>query len=341
VLTPTRGGNLSNRHKVIRNLGRIALCSAAALASAAPCAAPAPDYPDKPIRVILPGPPGGGADLLARLLSPALTASLGRTFIVDNRPGAGGLLGMDIAAKASPDGYTIVLGNSGPNAVIPGMRKTMPYDAVRDFIPVSLVASTVNLLVVHPSSAAKSVAELIQLARAKPQQLTFASGGSGQASHLAGELLKVNARIDVVHVPYKGSGPALADLLGGRVSFMFANIPSAMPQVAAGKLRALAVTSAKRSKLVPQFPTMAESGLPGYESVQWYGVLAPAKTPASIVSRLNAEIVKAVRAAPMQAQLAKNGFDAIGSTSSEFSAYIRAELAKWKSVIAAAGLAID
>ena len=305
------------------------------------CAFGADSYPDKPIRMILPGPPGGGADLLARMLGQKLSDSLGAAVIVDNRPGAGGLLGMDLAAKALPDGHTLVMGNSGPNAVIPSMRKTMPYDPIRDFTPISLVASTVNLLAVHPSTPAKSVSELIQLAKSKPGELTFGSGGSGQASHLAGELFKLSARIDIVHVPYKGSGPALIDLVGGRISFMFANIPSAMPQVSAGKLRVLAVTSAARSKLVPQLPTMSESGLPGYDSVQWYGVLSPAKTPDRIVSRLNAEIVKALRTTELHEQLTKHGFDGVGSTSREFSDYIKAELKKWKKVIVAAGITAE
>jgi len=305
------------------------------------CVFSADSYPNKPIRMILPGPPGGGADLLARMLVRKVSESLGVTLIVDNRPGAGGLLGMDLAAKAAPDGYTLVMGNSGPNAVIPAMRKSTPYDPITDFVPISLVASTVNLLVTHPSTPAKTVSELVQLAKAKPGEFTFASGGTGQASHLAGELFKLGAGIDVVHVPYKGTGPALADLLGGRVSFMFANIPSVMPQAASGKLRVIAVTSAKRSKLVPLLPTMSESGLPGYDSVQWYGVLSPAKTPPAVVTRWNEEIVKAMRTPDLQEQLTKNGFDPVGSTPKEFATYIKAELAKWKKVVMAAGITAE
>lgn len=318
-----------------------ALAAASVAASAAVHAAATPEaYPTKPIRMVLPGPPGGGADLLARILSQKLTGALGRTIIIDNRPGAGGLLGMDIAAKASADGYTIVMGNSGPNAVIPVMRPT-PYDPVRDLAAVSLVASTVNLLVVHPSTLAKSVKDLIEYARGKPGELTFASGGNGQASHLAGELFKLNAKVDVLHVPYKGSGPAVADLLAGRVSFMFANIPSVMPHANAGKLRVLAVTSARRSRLLPQLPTMAESGLPGYESVQWYGVLGPAAMPRHVVTRLNTDIVNALKAPDVQDALEKNGFDAIGSTPGEFAAYIRAELEKWRKVVVAAKITAE
>lgn len=298
-------------------------------------------FPSKPVRMILPGPPGGGADQLARILGQRLSNVFAQPVIIDNRPGAGGMLGMDLASKATSDGYTLVMGNSGPNAVIPNLYKKIPYDPVKDLAPVSLVASTINLLVIHPSVQANSVSELIRLAKAAPGRLAFASGGNGQASHLAGELFKLTAQIDILHVPYKGSGPAVVDLIGGRVAMMFANIPSSMPQVSAGKLRALAVTSAKRSKLVPEVPTMSESGLAGYESIQWYGVLAPAGVPRSVLAYLNTEIVKAVKAADMQAELAKRGFDPVGSTAGEFKDYIRSELAKWKKVVDAAGIGID
>lgn len=301
-------------------------------------AAAADSYPAKSVRVILPGPPGGGADRLARILGQRLSDAWGQPVIVDNRPGAGGLLGMNLLAKATPDGYTIIVGNSGPNAVIPNLRKDVPYDPVRDLAPISLVASTTSLLVVHPSVKAQNVAELISLAKANPGKLTFGSGGNGQASHLAGELFKVSAGIDLLHVPYKGSGPAVVDLVGGRITMMFANIPSSMPQVKAGKLRALAVTSAKRSRLVPDLPTIAESGLPGYETIQWYGVLAPAGTPHEIIGRINADIVKILGNPEMQALLTKQGFDPIGSTPAGFADYIQNELAKWKKVIAAAKL---
>lgn len=301
-------------------------------------AAAADSYPAKSVRVILPGPPGGGADRLARILGQRLSDAWGQPVIVDNRPGAGGLLGMNLLAKATPDGYTIIVGNSGPNAVIPNLRKDVPYDPVRDLAPISLVASTTSLLVVHPSVKAQNVAELISLAKANPGKLTFGSGGNGQASHLAGELFKVSAGIDLLHVPYKGSGPAVVDLVGGRITMMFANIPSSMPQVKSGKLRALAVTSAKRSRLVPDLPTIAESGLPGYETIQWYGVLAPAGTPHEIIGRINADIVKILGNPEMQALLTKQGFDPIGSTPAGFADYIQNELAKWKKVIAAAKL---
>lgn len=292
-------------------------------------------YPYKPIRIILPGPPGGGADLLARVLGQRLTTDLGKTFVIDNRPGAGGMLGMDLAAKAAPDGYTIVMGNSGPNAVIPNLVKNVPYDPIKDFSPISLVASAANLLVVPQSVQANSVSDLVLLAKTKPGQMTYASGGNGQASHLAAELFKLMAGINVIHVAFKGSGPAVLDLVGGRVDMMFSNIPSAMPQVNAGKIRALAVTSAARSKLVPKLPTMAESGVPGYESTQWYGLLAPAKVPVSIVNTLSTKVSIAVKAEEINSVLFKQGFDPIGSTQAEFVAHIRKELVKWKQVIEA------
>ena len=300
--------------------------------------APAAPFPEKPVRVIVPGPPGGGADLLARLLGAKLSVTLAVPVVIENRSGAGGLLGTELAARATPDGYTLIVGNSGPNAVLPALLKNIPYDPLRSFAPVSLLASTVNLLVVHPSLATTTVAELVALAKAKPGQITFASGGSGQSSHLSGELFKLQAGIDVVHVPYKGSGPAVLDLVAGRVSMMFGNIPSVMPQVTAGRLRALAVTSAKRSKLVAQLPTMAEAGLAGYESIQWYGVLAPAGTPGAVVRQLHVALVAAINAPELQEQLYKQGFDAIGSSPAEFAAYLKVELEKWKKVVAAAGI---
>lgn len=298
-------------------------------------------FPYKPIRIILPGPPGGGADLLARVLGQRLTTDLGQTFVIDNRPGAGGMLGMDLAAKAAPDGYTIVMGNSGPNAVIPNLVKNVPYDPIKDFSPISLVASAANLLVVPQSVQANSVSDLVQLAKSKPGQMTYASGGNGQASHLAAELFKLMAGINVIHVAFKGSGPAVLDLVGGRVDMMFSNIPSAIPQINAGKIRALAVTSAVRSKLVPKLPTMAESGVPGYESSQWYGLLAPAKVPGTIVNTLATKVSIAVKAEEINSVLFKQGFDPIGSTQSEFGDHIRKELAKWKKVIEAGKISAE
>ena len=298
-------------------------------------------YPYKPVRIILPGPPGGGADLLARVLGQRLTTDLGQTFVIDNRPGAGGMLGMDLAAKAAPDGYTIVMGNSGPNAVIPNLVKNVPYDPIKDFSPISLVASAANLLVVPQSVPANSVSELVQLAKSKPGQMTYASGGNGQASHLAAELFKLMAGINVIHVPFKGSGPAVLDLVGGRVDMMFSNIPSAIPQINAGKIRALAVTSATRSKLVPKLPTMTESGVTEYESSQWYGLLAPAKVPKPIVNTLATKVSIAVKAEEINSVLFKKGFDPIGSTQSEFSDHIRRELAKWKKVIEAGKISAE
>lgn len=298
-------------------------------------------YPTKPVRVILPGPPGGGADFLARVLGQRLSADLGQTFVIDNRPGAGGMLGIDLAAKAAPDGYTIVMGNSGPNAVIPNLVKNVPYDPIKDFSPISLVASAANLLVVNPSLQVNSVSELVQLAKSKPGQLTYASGGNGQASHLAAELFKLIAGIDVIHVPFKGSGPAVMDLVGGRVNMMFSNIPSAMPQINAGKLRALAVTSEARPKLVPKLPTMVEAGIPGYVSTQWYGLLAPAKVPGTIINTLSGKVSIAIKAEEINSVLSKQGFDPIGSTQGDFGDHIQKELAKWKKVIEAGKIGAD
>ena len=233
------------------------------------------------------------------------------------------------------------MGNSGPNAVIPNLVKKVPYDPVKDLSPISLVASAANLFVVNPSVQANTVSELVQLAKSKPGQLTYASGGNGQSGHLAAELFKLIAGINMIHVAYKGSGPAIFDLVGGRVDMMFSNIPSMMSQVNAGKLRALAVTSSSRSKLVPNVPTMAESGAPGYESTQWYGLLAPAKAPNAILSLLSSKVTVAVKSEEINSVLFKQGFDPIGSTQVEFRDYIQKELAKWKKVIEAGKISAE
>jgi tripartite-type tricarboxylate transporter receptor subunit TctC len=251
------------------------------------------------------------------------------------------MLGMDLAAKSTPDGYTIVMGNSGPNAVIPNLVKKVPYDPVKDLSPISLVASAANLLVVHPSVQANSVSELVQLAKSKPGLLTHASGGNGQSGHLAAELFKLIAGINMIHVPYKGSGPAILDLVGGRVDMMFSNIPSLMPQMNAGKLKALAVTSSSRSKLVPNVPTMAESGAQGYESTQWYGLLAPAKAPNAILNLLSSKVAVAVKSEEINSVLFKQGFDPVGSTQAAFRDYIQTELVKWKKVIEAGKISAE
>jgi len=295
-----------------------------------------PAYPQKPIRLVVPFPPGGGTDILARLFGQKMSETLGQQIIIDNRGGAGGTLGTDIAAKAAPDGYTLIL-VSGSHAINPGLYQNLPYDSVNDFAPITQIATSPGILVVNPSLPVKSVKDLIALARAKPGQINYASAGSGTPPHLAGELFKVMAKIDMVHVPYKGNAPAFTDVIGGQVSLIFPTMPSAMPFIKSGKLRPIAVTSAKRSPAAPDIPTIAESGLPGYEATSWYGILAPARTPPQIVARLHEVLVSVIGAPDMQDKLAAQGLDPVGNTPQQFAAVIKSEIAKWAKVVKASG----
>jgi len=318
---------------------RPALRYAGCLAAVLQCTAVAqaqPTYPQKPIRLIAPFAPGGGTDILARLFGQKMSETLGQPVIVDNRGGAGGTIGTDIAAKAPPDGYTLIL-VSGSHAINPGLYRKLPYDSVNDFAPITQIATSPGILVVNPSLPVKSVKDLIALARAKPGQINYASAGSGTPPHLAGELFKVMAKIDMVHVPYKGNAPAFTDVIGGQVSLIFPTMPSAMPFIKSGRLRPIAVTSAKRSSAAPDIPTIAESGLPGYEAISWYGILAPARTPPQIVARLHEVLVSAIRAPDMQDKLAGQGLDPVGGTPQHFAAVIKSEIAKWAKVVTASG----
>jgi len=258
--------------------------------------------------------------------------------VVENRGGAGGNVGTEAAARAAPDGYTILMGNVAPNAINVSLYRNLPFDPVADFAPVSLVAATPNLLVVHPSTAARTVKDLIALARARPGTLNFASAGNGSSSHLAGELFRVLAGAEIVHVPYKGAGPAMLDVLSGQVQLYFATLPAALPHVKSGKLAAVAVTSARRSPALPDLPTVAESGVPGYEASTWYGVLAPARTPASAIERLHGDIVKILAQPEFRERLQAQGFDLVGSSPEAFRAAIRSEIAKWGRVVRDAGI---
>lgn len=295
-------------------------------------------YPTKTIRMIVAYPPGGGTDIVGRLIAQKLTDSLGQTVVVDNRGGATGNIGTELAAKAAPDGYTLLMGNVAPNAINVSLFKQLPYDPVKDFAPVSLVAITPNLLVVHPALPVRTVKDLVALAKAKPGTLNYPSAGVGSSSHLAGELLRSLAKVDIVHVPYKGGGPALIDLLSGEMQIMFATMPAAMPHVKTGKLRPVAVTTAKRSQTLPELPTIAEAGVRGYEASTWYGLLAPAGTPQPVITRLHDEVVRALNTPDMRAKFASQGFEAAGTTPAEFGAYIKSEIAKWGKVIRDAGI---
>ena len=321
-----------------RFTGFAARVAVAALAFTAACAA-AQGYPAKPVRFVVPYAPGGSTDTLARTIGVKLTDLLGQQVVVDNRPGASGNIGMDIVAHALPDGYTIVLGYIANLAIDPSLYAKMPYDPVRDFAPITELASSPNVLVVHPSVPVTSFKDL--LAKAKQGQFNFASAGVGSVGHLTGELLNQMAGIRMVHVPYKGSGQAVTDLLGGHVQLMFSGFSSTLPHIKAGRLRALAVTGAKRSPAAPDVPTIAESGFPGFEATAWYGVLAPAKTPKPVVSRLHNEIVKVLQEPDVKNRLTGLGFEIVGSTPEQFSAYIKSEITKWAKAVKASGAKPD
>ena len=269
---------------------------------------------------------GGGNDNVARLVGKHLSDSLGQPLVIDNRPGAGGALGAEVAAKSAPDGYTLFLGGVGSHAINPNLNERLPYDAVRDFAPVALLASAPLVLVVHPSVPADSFKAFVALARSKPGQLNYASNGNGSSSHLAAVMFDFMAGADMVHVPYKGLSPALADLLSGRVQLMFSSVVAILPHVRAEKLKGLAVTGGKRLPSMPNLPTVAESGLPGYEASSWYGVLAPAGTPREIVARLNAELVKALEQPEVRTSLLAEGAEPIGGSPEQFAAHIRSEM---------------
>ncbi|MDB6165053.1 MAG: hypothetical protein JWQ83_193 [Lacunisphaera sp.] len=293
-------------------------------------------YPSKPVRFIAPFVPGGPTDTMARLLNVKMQESMGVPVVVDNRGAAGGIIGFELVARAAPDGYTLLLGSSGGLTMNPSLYSKLPYDPAKDYQPITQITSGPQILVVHPSVAAKSVQELIALARAKPGQLNFASAGTG--NRVAAELFKLQAGVDMVNVSYKGTGQALTDVIGGQVQMMFPTALVAVTQVRAGKLRAIGVTSVKRAAVLPDVPTIAESGLPGFEAVSWHGVLAPANTPKPIVARLHGEIVKALNQPDSKERLNAQGLDVIGSTPEEFAAYIKSERAKYDKVIKAAGI---
>lgn len=297
-------------------------------------------YPKKPIRMIVPFAAGGGADIVARALGQKLAEVYRQPVVVDNRGGGTTIAPTEAVAKAAPDGYTLLMATSG-HVINPSFFAKLPFDTVKDFAPVTQVTSQAYILGVYPGVPAKSVKELIALAKAKPGQLNYASGGNGNATHLGAELLKDLAGIDIVHVPYKGGGPALIALISGEVAMLFSNVSFTLPQIKAGKVRALAVSSTKRSLIAPELPTVAEAGVPGFELTSWYGVLAPAKTPKAIVASLHDEIVKALNAPDIKARLANDGNEAVGSTPEEFAAYIAAEIPKWARVVKRSGARME
>jgi tripartite-type tricarboxylate transporter receptor subunit TctC len=297
-------------------------------------------YPAKPIRLIVPYPPGGSTDIAARVVGEQISQSLGQRFVVDNRPGAGGNIGMQLAATSDPDGYTVVVGTTA-HAINMTLFKDLSYDTVKDFEPIALLTEVPLMLVVNPSVKAQTVKELIALAKEEPGSLDVASSGNGQSTHLAAELFNAMAGVRMTHVPYKGSAPAITDVVAGHVQLMFDTVMSALPHVQAGKLRALAVTSAKRAPVVPDVPTIAEAALPGYEAIAWNGLFAPKDTPRAIIDQLNAETVKTVQSDKVKEQFASMGATARPTTPDEFASYVRNEVTKWAKVVNESGARIE
>jgi len=301
---------------------------------------PAP-YPIKPVRIITPTAAGGSLDTSARIIAQKLTEMWGQQVTIDNRAGAGGIVGADAAAKSTPDGYTLLFASNGNIATTQALYKKIPYDPLRDFVPVILVAETPYVLIVHPSLPAKNVADLIRLAKAQPGKIDFASSGSGSTPHLAGELFKTMAKVNIVHVPYKGSPAAHTSVMAGETSLEFSGLPSSLGQIKSGKLRALGVAGAKRSSIAQDIPTIAESGLPGYAANSWSSTLVPTGTPAAIVAKLNTDIRAALAAADVRQRMLGQGFEVVGSTPEQFAAYLRSEITKWTKVINDSGAKPD
>jgi tripartite-type tricarboxylate transporter receptor subunit TctC len=323
-------------------IGRF-LCLATLIVSPvthAAAAAGGTDYPSRPLRLIVPWVAGGGTDIVARIISPKLAEGLGQQIIIDNRPGVNGILGSNVAAKATPDGHTMIL-EAVEHVINASTYVRLPYDTIRDFAPVALVAGHSLVLVVNPSFPGRTLPDLVALAKSKPGQITFGSWGEGSLAHLSGELTKNMAAIDMVHVPYKGAPQALVDVVGGRLSLIFTTMPTGIPLIRAGKLRALTVTSAKRLSYVPEIPTMIESGYPGFEVESWRGTFVPAGTPRRIVARLNGEFVKVLKMPEIRERVTAAGFEPMTSTPEQLDAFSKSELAKWAKVAKAAGVRIE
>jgi tripartite-type tricarboxylate transporter receptor subunit TctC len=319
-----------------RLLGGLALA-----AVAVPLGAFAQAYPAKPITIVVPFAAGGTTDILARVIGQALTKDLGQSVIVDNRAGAGGNIGAQFAAKSPADGYTLFMGTVGTHAINQSLYKKLPFDPIKDFAPLTRVAMVPNLLVANPAKPYKNVKELIAYAKANPGKVNFGSSGSGSSIHLSGELFKAMAKVDMVHVPYKGSAPAVTDLLGGQIDVMFDNMPSAIQHVRNGRLRPLAVTTARRSPELPDVPTVAEAGVPGYEATSWFGMFAPAGTPAPVVARLNAALAKVLADPEVKKKLAEQGAEPYSEKPEQFAEFIRQETAKWSKVVKDSGASVD
>ncbi|HZN23856.1 MAG TPA: tripartite tricarboxylate transporter substrate binding protein [Burkholderiales bacterium] len=321
------------------SLLRLSVVMAAAFAASAHAADA--NYPSRPVRFVMPYPVGGTIDMSGRLLAQQLADKIGQQVVVDNRTGAGGTLGTELGAKAPPDGYTIVMGGTGTLAISPALGRPLGYHPLNDFVPITLIATTPYVLVAHPSVPARTVRELIELAKSQPGRLNYASGGSGSAPHLIGEMFRTRAGLDVLHVPYKGSTPAKIDLVAGRVQLFFTGIPPVASEIRNGTLRALGVTTAKRTQTLPDVPTIAESGVRGFDVSPWFGVLAPAKTPPAIVDRLNGLMVGVLRNPQLRERLSREGVDVVAGSSKEFQAFIRTEMAQWASAVKESGAKVE
>ena len=327
------GSDMTNT-SLMRVFIPIAVCW---LASATALAA----YPDKPVRFIMPYPAGGSIDTAGRAVAQKLAENFGQQIVIDNRTGAGGIVGTETGARAAPDGYTLVMGGTGTLALSPHLHRNLPYDPVRDFAPVTLLIASPYVLVVHPSVAANSVKELVALAKARPGQINYASGGNGSAPHFASEMFNAAAGIKLTHIPYKGSTPAVIDLIGGQVQVMFTGIPSVLANIKSNRVRALAVTGKTRTAALPDTPTVIESGVPGYEVSPWFGVLVPARTPPAIVATLNRGIVNVLRTPALRERFALEGVDPVGDTPEHFAAYIKEEIVKWGKVVKTTGMRVE
>jgi tripartite-type tricarboxylate transporter receptor subunit TctC len=330
--------NRRRAHITCLQFAAIAVASFPTLLSAQ---AVGPAYPNKPVKVVVPFAAGGGADIVARLVFQKLSVRLGQPFLIENRGSAGGIIGTDSVAKAAPDGYTLLLGQTGPNAINPALFVKMPYDPIKDFAPVIQLTSYAYVIALHPAVPVKTLQEMVALAKAKPGSLTFGTAGTGSSAQLAAELFMRSTQISMTHVPYKGAGPALIDTIAGAVSLTFGDAASATPMVHNQRVRAVAVTGKRRSPLIPDVPTVAESGYPGFEAVAWHAVLAPAKTPQDIIKKLNLEIAAILSETEVKERLAKDGIETVGASPEDFAVYIKSEVEKWGKVVREAGIKLD
>lgn len=317
------------------------LCANALVIALLVAASAHAQYPMKPIRLIVTAAAGSGPDITARIIGQKLTSVLGQPVVIEDRPGAGGSIAAELAAKAPPDGYTLVMASAGSHAVSPALYRNLAWHPIRDFVPISIVSLAPNILIVHPSLPVKSTRDLIALAKSRPGELSYGSGGSGSTAHLSGELFRSMANIQIVHIPFKGAPAAALGVIGGQVEMGLLNLPPTLPQVRSGRLKALAVTTAKRSSAIPEMPTIAESGLPGYEASTWYGVMAPAGTPSEITARIYAVISADLRTEETRARIAADGGEVVGSTPEEFAAVLKRDLAKWTKVVKDSGARAD